>query len=214
MRNDTKFFGYMMLLLLFSLCRQPCVQGQEKIVSDNSKWKVSWQMFSGRPDPSYLLNDDEIAKVKKIISREVTRANEIVVAPDKDGKSSSSALNDELQRYSIFWMSTFTGMGIDVMDGDGNRVCFYKITGSRILIYSFKDEVSTLYEMDDNELEKYLVELASQKKEFSAYLSPEERDDILNKLKIFSYEDSRRNKKGGKEPEGREDMFNKLIKFQ
>jgi len=82
MKNDTKFFGCVMLLLSFSLCWQPCVQGQEKIVSDNSKWKVSWQMFSGRPDPSYLLNDDEINRVKEIISRKVTRVNEIVVAPD------------------------------------------------------------------------------------------------------------------------------------
>jgi len=170
---------------------------QEENTLDNNRWRV--YLYVGEFRYPYELLDNEIVKVKEIISREVTRANEIALAPDKDGKISFSALNDELRRYNGGDWFAFSGISVRVIDSDGNIVCSYNVIGSRILVSSNDGEVSTLYEMDDNELEKYLVELASQKKEFSSDLSPGEKDDILNRVKSVIYKDSRRNKKGGKE---------------
>jgi len=195
MRNYTKHFSFMILLLSFNSFLKPCILGQDEIISDNNKWVVSLGIFSGRPDPYYLLNNDEIDKVKEIISSKVTRAN---VISAKDGEINRSSLNMELSRYNTadtYSAAAFSRIYVHVNDREGNTVHSYTIFGCRILVYSNYGEAEAVHEMADNELEKYLFELAYQKEEFSKNLFAGEKEGVLNTVKSYIYEDSRRNRK-------------------
>jgi len=189
MKTYIKLFG---CIILFASFMCPCVWGQKKIVSDKTKWKVSFSLFSGERDPYYLLNNDEINKVKEIISREVTPANEVLEF-DKDGKTNPDW---GLHRYDTPYPYLRLPFRVSVIitDSEGNRMP-YDILGRRILVISNGGKTKTLHEMTDNKLEKYLLELA-YKKEIprDVYLSPKAKEQILNSFKSFIYEDSRRNR--------------------
>ena len=196
MRNYTKLFSFMILLLSFNSFLKPFILGQDEIISDNNKWVVSLGIFSGRPNPYYLLNNDEIDKIKGIISSKITLENVVVV---KDREFNWSLLDVELSRYSTadpYSAAARSRIYVRVVDREGDTVHSYTILGCRILVYSNYGESEAVHEMADNELEKYLFELAYQKEEFSKnLLSPGEKEGILNALKSYIYEDSRRNRK-------------------
>jgi len=195
MGKHMKLFSFMILLLSFLSFLQLCVMGQDGIISDSNKWVVSLGIFSGRQDPYYLLNNDEIDKVKGIISSKIAPANLLL---EKDREIDLHSLNGELSRYNtvnLYNAAARSRIYIRVTDREGNTVHSYTILGCRILVYSNYGESEAVYEMADNELEKYLFELAYQKEEFSKNLSPGEKEGILNTLKSVIYEDSRRNRK-------------------
>jgi hypothetical protein len=135
------------IIILFGLLTSPSLAAPAQENASKYEWRVSVSIYSGRPDPFFLLNDNEINKIQKMISEERSRSTGVKV----DDKNLALLYHDHANE-SYFGVMISKRM-------DNNILELYHINGTHIRIWSEDGNSSYLYKMKNMDLEKYLIEL-------------------------------------------------------
>jgi hypothetical protein len=125
------------------------------------KWYITLSIYNGERNPAYLLNDDEIDRVQKMIADE--RNQSIEVAADDKNKHKGQSL--EYQDYKDVHMR-YSGLLISCENQNDDVIHLYRISGRYIRIWNDDGDSSNLYKMKNNNLEQYLIKRGIEKGKF------------------------------------------------
>ena len=151
MRNNI-FLKYIILIVV-NIILIP----QITMATDQLKWEALIGMYSGRENPSYKFETDEVNTFKNMINTKMKETSRIAA----NDKRKHQGKGQEFAQYEPD--SGYMGTHVIAVNNSNEIVEYYFISGKYIRVSSEGGSSSKLYKMQNNEIEEYLIQLANEK---------------------------------------------------
>ena len=127
------------------------------IASDMDKWKVQINIYSGRINPEYQLDENEIIVFKNMLGTNMEQSVRVV----DDNKDKHEGREKQYGQY--IGNSFYKVIRITVTSDIKEYIELYEISGKYLRIYNDEGNSSKLYKLKNKDIEEYLINLAFQK---------------------------------------------------